>query len=241
MLTKLCNMQGLVQAGGVAASVFHARFALFEVLQRLNGGRPTEALLLGCLLLGAGIGCMPLVLLQHSQSQLARRALVLVAALGMLLVMLRPPLPAKVCLTSITIAQSICECSMHMFWFGWLLCRLASVASNRQALSHVVAFWPEGVTAYRAAWGAQGCLSGSVPGCGICSTARAWRRMMPPSTARPWRGGATGPSGSLWCAPTLIPSTGFMQAYLGCRKFLVPCMTDASRGYTTVHHRLRQT
>ncbi len=95
--SKHCGLQGLVQAAGVAAAVFHARFALFEVLQRLNGGRPTEALLLGCLLLGAGIGCMPLVLLQHSQSQLARRSLVLTAALGMLLVMLRPPLPARVC------------------------------------------------------------------------------------------------------------------------------------------------
>ena len=94
-----CDTQGLVQAGGVAASVFHARFALFEVLQRLNGGRPTGALLLGCLLLGAGIGCMPLVLLQHSQSHLARRALVLTAALGTLLVMLRPPLPIQVWLS----------------------------------------------------------------------------------------------------------------------------------------------
>ncbi len=38
---------------------------------------------------------------------------------------------------------------------------------------------------------------------------------MLPSTARLWRGGATGPNGSLWCAPPLMPSTGFMQAYVG--------------------------
>lgn len=106
-----------MQAGGVAASVFHARFALYEVLQRLNGGRPTEALLLGCLLLGAGIGCMPLVLLQHSQSQLARRALLLVVALGMSLVMLRPPLPTKVCIPSSTFAQVIVGYSTHTFFF----------------------------------------------------------------------------------------------------------------------------
>lgn len=85
-----------MQAGGVIASVFHARFALFEVLQRLHGGRPTEALLLGCLLLGVALGCAPILLLQYSQAQSARRALVLTAALGMLLVMLRPPLPTKV-------------------------------------------------------------------------------------------------------------------------------------------------
>ena len=89
-------MQGLVQAGGVIASVFHARLALFEVLQRLHGGRPTEALLLGCLLLGVALGCAPIALLQYGQAQGARRALVLTAALGTLLVMLRPPLPTKV-------------------------------------------------------------------------------------------------------------------------------------------------
>ena len=89
-------MQGMVQAGGVIASVFHVRFALFEVLQRLHGGRPTEALLLGCLLLGAAAGCAPIALLQYGQAQGARRALALTAALGMLLVMLRPPLPTKV-------------------------------------------------------------------------------------------------------------------------------------------------
>ena len=89
-------MQGLVQAGGVVASVFHARFALFEVLHLLNGGRPTEAVLLGCLLLGVALGCSPILVLQYSQAQLGRRALVLTAALGMLLMMLRPPLPTKV-------------------------------------------------------------------------------------------------------------------------------------------------
>ena len=104
----LCGVQGLVQAGGVAASVFHARFALFEVLQRLNGGRPTEALLLGCLLVGVGLGCAPIVHLQYSQSQLARRALVLTGALGMLLMMLRPPLPTKVFLPA---------------WSPWHQCR----------------------------------------------------------------------------------------------------------------------
>ena len=95
--SKHAHLQGMVQAGGVVASVFHARFALFEVLQRLHGGRPTEALLLGCLLLGAALGCAPVALLQYSQAQGAWRALVLTAALGMLLVMLRPPLPTKVC------------------------------------------------------------------------------------------------------------------------------------------------
>ena len=50
---NLLRLQGLVQAAGVAVSVLHARYALFEVLQRVMGGRPTEAVLLGCLLLGA--------------------------------------------------------------------------------------------------------------------------------------------------------------------------------------------
>lgn len=106
-----CCAQGMVQAGGVVAAIFHARFALFEVLQQLNGGRPTEALLLGCLLLGVALGCAPIMLLQYSQVQPARRVLVLTAALGMLLVMLRPPLPTKVPL------------------LGWLLSRVPSRVS----------------------------------------------------------------------------------------------------------------
>ena len=88
--------QGLVQALGVALAVLHARFALFEVLQRLAGGRPTEAVLVGCLLLGVAAGCTPIVACQHPTSQRARRWLALLAAAGALLVLLRPPLPFKV-------------------------------------------------------------------------------------------------------------------------------------------------
>ncbi len=89
-------MQGLVQAAGVALAVLHARFGLFEVLQRVMGGRPTEAVLLGCLLLGVAAGCAPIVACQYSTSQRARRSLAFLAAAGALLVMLRPPLPTKV-------------------------------------------------------------------------------------------------------------------------------------------------
>ena len=106
-------MQGLVQAGGVVAAVLHARFALFEVLHLLNGGRPTEAVLLGCLLLGVALGCAPILVLQYSQAQLGCRALVLTAALGMLLVMLRPPLPTKVRLLRCPFCSFACKANCY--------------------------------------------------------------------------------------------------------------------------------
>ena len=90
--------QGVVQAAGVCLAVLHARFALFEVLQRLMGGRPTEAVLAGCLLLGAAAGCAPILACQFPYSVRARRWLAIVAAAGALLVLLRPPLPTQVCL-----------------------------------------------------------------------------------------------------------------------------------------------
>lgn len=92
----MVSSQGLVQALGVALAVLHARFALFEVLQRLAGGRPTEAVLVGCLVLGVAAGCAPIVACQHASSHRARRWLALLAAAGALLVLLRPPLPFKV-------------------------------------------------------------------------------------------------------------------------------------------------
>lgn len=101
--------QGLVQAAGVALAVLHARYALFEILQRAIGGRPTEAVLLGCLLLGVAAGCAPIVAFQYSDSVRARRWMAFLAAAGALLVMLRPPLPTKVryiCLGSYLVLRS---------------------------------------------------------------------------------------------------------------------------------------
>jgi hypothetical protein len=77
-------------------AVLHARFALFEILQRVNGGRPTEAVLAGCLLLGAAAGCAPILACQYPHSLRGRRWLAIVAAAGALLVLLRPPLPTQV-------------------------------------------------------------------------------------------------------------------------------------------------
>lgn len=88
-------VQGLVQAASVCLAVLHARFALFEILQRVNGGRPTEAVLAGCLLLGAAAGCAPIVACQYPHSQRGRRWLAILAAAGALLVLLRPPLPTQ--------------------------------------------------------------------------------------------------------------------------------------------------
>ncbi len=62
-----------------------------------------QAVLLGCLLLGVAAGCAPILAFQYSDSVRARRWLAFLAAAGALLVMLRPPLPTKVCSRSLFI------------------------------------------------------------------------------------------------------------------------------------------
>ena len=115
-------LQGLVQALGVALAVLHARFAVFEVLQRLAGGRPTEAVLVGCLLLGVAAGCAPVVACQHPTSQRAQRWLALLAATGALLVLLRPPLPFKVLTEpSSGLGLTLSACDSFLDVLGFLL------------------------------------------------------------------------------------------------------------------------
>ena len=87
--------QGLLQAGVVVAAVLHARLALFDVLRAALGGRPSEAVLLGALVLACAGGCAPIAAVQFPAAAGARRALALAAAAGALLLLLRPPLPAQ--------------------------------------------------------------------------------------------------------------------------------------------------
>ena len=58
---------------------------------------PQEALLAGCLLLTVAAGWVPLVARFYSGSGFGAKAVAMVAAAGMLVIMLRPPLPIQVC------------------------------------------------------------------------------------------------------------------------------------------------
>lgn len=91
----LLPWQGIGLAAAVVFSVIAARFAVFDILQFLLNRRPSEALAFGVLVLCSAAGCLPLVMRYYSGSAGAKRALVLAITLGMLLVLLRPPLPLR--------------------------------------------------------------------------------------------------------------------------------------------------
>ncbi len=81
----------------VVINVALARFAIFDVVRWAVEGRPSESLLLGLLLLTAALGCAPLVRLLFPGAGGAQRVLVVGVTGGLLLVLLRPPLPIQVC------------------------------------------------------------------------------------------------------------------------------------------------
>lgn len=90
---SLAPWQGLALAAAVGLSVVAARFAIFDMLRLFLNRRPSEALAAGSLLLAGAAGCTPLVSRYYPASSQAKRALLLTAVAGMLLALLRPPLP----------------------------------------------------------------------------------------------------------------------------------------------------
>lgn len=80
----------------IVVAVLLARFALFDLLVHVYGGRPPEGVALGVLVLAMAGGCVPLVARHLSHSQPAKRAISLAVAAGALLCLLQPPLPLTV-------------------------------------------------------------------------------------------------------------------------------------------------
>jgi hypothetical protein len=93
--SRLLPWQGAGLAAAVVFAVIAARYAIFDMLHMVLNRRPSEALATGALLLCASLGCVPLVSRYYKGSQQAKRALLLTAAAGLLLVLLRPPLPVS--------------------------------------------------------------------------------------------------------------------------------------------------
>ena len=77
----------------IVSAVITARYAIFDVLHIVLNRRPSEALALGSLLIIVGIGSIPLVLRYCKSNSRARRLVFLVTSLGLMLSILRPPLP----------------------------------------------------------------------------------------------------------------------------------------------------
>lgn len=74
----------------------YARMVLYDELLLLLGYPPSAGALTGALIIALALAQLPLVQQRYPHSQSAKRLLASVAALGLLLAILKPPLPAKV-------------------------------------------------------------------------------------------------------------------------------------------------
>ena len=92
---NLLPWQGLAFGFFVLLAVAGSRFAVFDTLHLLLHRRPSEALAAGSLLLLASVGLMPLVNTYYGSEKGLKRFVILMASLGILLALLRPPLPIK--------------------------------------------------------------------------------------------------------------------------------------------------
>ncbi|XP_018841626.1 uncharacterized protein LOC109006713 [Juglans regia] len=90
---KMKAWQGYAHAGVVAFSVWFCRETIFEALQWWNGRPPSEGLLLGFCILSTGLACIPIVAIHFSHVLSAKRCLVVVVAMGLLFIIMQPPIP----------------------------------------------------------------------------------------------------------------------------------------------------
>lgn len=77
-------------------SLAHARMVLYDELQLLLGYAPSAGALTGALVIALALAQLPLVQQRYPHSQSAKRLVASVAAVGVLLATLKPPLPEKV-------------------------------------------------------------------------------------------------------------------------------------------------
>lgn len=92
------------------AALASARLVLFDVLLLFLGYPPSAGLLAGASLVALALAQIPLLQQRYPHSQSPRRAVAAVAALGVLLALLRPPLPETV---------RILQLVNHAFHTGW--------------------------------------------------------------------------------------------------------------------------
>lgn len=80
------------------ASLIWGRLLLYDVLQLALGYSPSAGLLAGASLVALALAQIPLLQQRYPHSQSPRRAMAAVAAFGVMLAFLQPPLPEKVSL-----------------------------------------------------------------------------------------------------------------------------------------------
>lgn len=97
------------------AALASAHLVLFDVLMLVLGYPPGAGLLAGATLMALALAQIPLLQQRYPHSQSARRAMAAVATFGVLLAVLRPPLPEKVhisCCTCINWRRSRTTCNI---------------------------------------------------------------------------------------------------------------------------------
>ncbi|KAG0465526.1 hypothetical protein HPP92_019690 [Vanilla planifolia] len=143
--SKMRIWQGYAHGCVVAVSVWFCRETMFEALQWWNGRPPSDGLLLGSCILLTGISCIPIVALHFSHAQPAKRFLVLLLALGLLFVVMQPPIPLSGTFRSEIIKaarQSSDDISIYGFvvsrpaWPSWLL--IASILLTLAAVTNII-------------------------------------------------------------------------------------------------------
>ena len=92
---KMNKAQGYGHGLLICAAAAYARFAVFDVLRVVTGRRPAEGLLVGALAIVAGLGCVPVAFLHFAYSALAKKVVVTLCALGLVLALLEPPFPIR--------------------------------------------------------------------------------------------------------------------------------------------------
>lgn len=80
------------------AALTWGRLLLYDVLQLALGYSPSAGLLAGASLVALALAQIPLLQQRYPHSQSPRRAMAAVAAFGVMLAFLQPPLPEKVSL-----------------------------------------------------------------------------------------------------------------------------------------------
>ena len=78
------------------SALVYARMVLYDELQLLLGYPPSAGVLTGALIIALAIAQLPLVQQRFAHSQSAKRMVACLAAVGLLLAVLKPPLPDKV-------------------------------------------------------------------------------------------------------------------------------------------------
>ena len=112
------------------SALVYARMVLYDELQLLLGYPPSAGVLTGALIIALALAQLPLVQQRFAHSQSAKRMVACLAAVGLLLAVLKPPLPDKV---SEFQMLNWCCCTMHSmsrFMHSLLTCSHECVGSG---------------------------------------------------------------------------------------------------------------